>query len=225
MNQPLTPQNHSVPSNGNGMTPPSIPEISTSQTPLMGNTLMEPVAVKQSDFLSKDNPAEKDTLYQDLFRKNDDGEIITGKKPRKSGLEIFTRVMTYVTGFVIFFTFAGGVHVFIKNQDDNNIATHLPFLCGYMNYDIHAKENKECKTAKMLETEYQERQKQLEHNIVNQLATYIPLRISSDIFSSSKEHTFIFDTYHSKINTRDIINKFEDVRKKSESAFINNIDC
>lgn len=190
----------------------------------MGNTSVEPVTVKESDFLSNTNTAEKDALYQDLFRKNADGEIVTGKKPKKSWLELFTQIMTFVTGIVIFLTFASGVHVFIKGQEDTRITEHLWFLCGYINHDINTRDDKGCKTASMLETEYREKQKQLENNIVNQLAVYIPLKVSSNILSASKETAFINTTYTNKVNILDIVKQFEDIRKSSE-VLVNNIEC
>lgn len=219
MNEPNSSTGNSLPQSN------TIPEVSSNQTPLMGNTNVEPVAVKQKEFLTDANTSNKDALYQDLFRKNDDGELVTGKKPKKSGLEIFTYFMTFVTAIIVALTFAAGIHVFIKGQENNTLAENLPFLCKWFHYDINSEEDKGCKTAAMLEAEYREKQKQLESSIVNQLAVYIPLKISSSILSTSKERTFILDTYAKKVNIRTIIEQFETIRKNAISSTISNIEC
>ncbi len=77
----------------------------------------------------------------------------------------------------------------------------------------------------MLETIYLEKQKQLETNIVNQLAVYIPIKVSSNIIDASSEKTFIVDTYNNKVDVKNMIEQFETVRKNASSIMSDNIIC
>jgi len=151
--------------------------------------------------------------------------MVTGGQPKKSVLELFTKVMVYVTSLTVLGTLLFGVHVWVKGQTKSDIAENFPFLCGYITSGIVAKEDPGCKTPTVLEQEYQDKQKVLNTNIINELAVYIPLKVSSNIIDASSEKTFITDTYGSKVDINKVIAQFEQVRKNSESLVASNISC
>ncbi len=133
--------------------------------------------------------------------------------------------MVYVTSLTVLGTLLFGAHVWLKGQPDSTFAENFPFLCSYITSGIEAKEDIGCKTARVLETEYQSRQTVLNRNIVNELATYIPLKVSSNIVDASSEKTFIIEKYNAKVDINAVIEQFEKVRKNSESLVASNINC
>lgn len=181
--------------------------------------------LSQTEFLKGTDTADRDMLYTDLFQKNADGDFVRTTKTERSKLELFTTIMGFVTPIIVIIALLAGGHAFLKSQTSNTFAENYPFLCGYLNADIIASEDKGCKTASILETEYSEKTKQLQANIVNNLATYIPIKISSSSGGVSPETDLITHIYNSKINLNTIMKQFDQVRSSSQSTGFNNIDC
>lgn len=201
------------------------PSPSDQNNAQMPENKSEDTPIQTTNFLSSTETASKDAIYHDLFQKNSNGDVVTGTQQKRSPLEIFTSIMTYVTGIIVLITILSSIHVFIRSQQGNAFAENFPFLCPYLNYDIETKEDKWCRTAAMLEAEYKERQQQLNTNIVNELATYIPLKVSTNIIDASSEKTFIVDTFDEKIDVNQVVEQFERIRKDSESLIAQNITC
>lgn len=103
---------------------------------------------------------------------------------------------------------------------------NYPFLCNYLNYGINLdSQERECKTLSSLATEYNQKRETLEDNIIVELNSYIPLKITQNILRTSPEKKFIIDTYNQKLHVNDIMDKFDLVKRNSQANGVNNIDC
>lgn len=78
---------------------------------------------------------------------------------------------------------------------------------------------------KSIEDLYMKKKTELETNIVDKLAEYIPIKITRNLLSTSPEKTFVIDTYKTKIHMDTIMDQFEKVRKSARSAIGDNIIC
>lgn len=179
-----------------------------------------------TDFLNGTETANKDALYADLFEKNSDGELIRSQKTKRSALEIFTNIMGFVTPILLIAAILGAVHAFIRSQETNAWAENFQFLCGYLNYDVNTEDPAyDCQTPTFIANDVAERTKKLEKDIVEQLALYIPLKISTAAANASAESTKAREVYSQKVNANEIISQFNKIRKKAQSAGIENIIC
>lgn len=194
--------------------------INITPTPTTSNTI-----APATEFLKGTETSEKDALYSDLFQKNNSTTGLNGTKVERSKLELATTVLGYIVPVIVILAILGGLHAFIKSQSSSTFAENYQFLCGYLNSGIDAKEDKGCKTAVVLENEYKDKTKQLQSSIVNQLATYIPIKISANAAASSPENKFITASYADKVNTNTILTDFEAIRSSSQSPQNSNIEC
>lgn len=103
---------------------------------------------------------------------------------------------------------------------------NYPFLCSHLNYgvDLDASE-RGCKTLTAITKEYDQKRVALEDNILRELNTYIPLKVTQNIIRTSPEKKFIIDTYNNKLHADDLMSKFDLIRKTSESSGFDNITC
>lgn len=201
---------------------PVTPAAST--TPATQTTSATPIV--ETEFLRGTETAEKDALYSDFFQTNENGEISRKQEQKRSYLELFTTIMSFVAPIVVVVAIAGWAHAYIRGQKDNAFAENYPFLCGYLNYDIQAPDaDKWCKTAKIIENEFNAKTTALEKNIVTQLAVYIPIKVASSASAASKEKSFIEETFKNKVNYNEVMTQFEKVRSESQSVRGNNIIC
>lgn len=190
------------------------------------NPQIEATPIISTDFLKDTETAEKDALYSDLFERNKNGELSRKQEKKRSVLEIFTKIMAFVVPILVIMAIIGGIHAFVRGQEDNSFVENYLFLCGYLNYDISlSEEERACKTAKILENEYSEKTKILKKNIVNQLSVFLPIKISSGSGVVNVERTFIAETFAQKDNENAIIAQFEKVRKSAQSTVGNNMIC
>ncbi len=186
-----------------------------------------------STFLTETSDATKseDILYNDFFQENNNGELIIGTKKERSGLELLVSVLEYVTITAVITGILFGLHVYIRTSKNLSFIENYPILCPYLNYDINIlADQKWCKSIASFQTEYDEKNKILEENILNALAEYIPIKVSSSILDSSPEKTFIINTYASKVRVNDIMEAFEKVKTSaqkisSQSGNNENITC
>ena len=86
-------------------------------------------------------------------------------------------------------------------------------------------EEEGCETPKVLEDVYTKKESELQINIINKLADYIPIKITRNLLSSSPERAFVLNTYKNKLKMNDILKQFEDVRRKARSVIGDNIAC
>lgn len=134
--------------------------------------------------------------------------------------------MSFLVPVVMIVAIFFSLHVFIRGQENNSFAENYPFLCKYFHYDIEASnEEKGCKTAKLIEDDFISKTKTLEKNIINQLAVFIPIKISASLGESSEEVRFIRETFESKNNYNEIIAQFEKIKKSSQALGKTNIIC
>lgn len=179
----------------------------------------------QSNFLAGTETAEKDALYSDLFQTNSNWELVWKTKTERSKLEIFTNIMSFITPIFVIIAIGGWVYAFIRGQTDSSLTENMPFLCPVINYDIHAtEEEKSCKTANILQTEFESKTTTLEKEIVDKLATYIPIKVSNTSLNS-KEKIFIKETYKNKVDYIQLIKDFEKVISDTKSQVVDNIFC
>ena len=109
------------------------------------------------------------------------------------------------------------LHAFIKSQTDSTFVEKFPFLCSYMNNDINlSEEERGCKTSSAITSEYDTKTTVLEKEIVNKLAVYVPIKISSkDIGSNEKK--FIKETFEAKIPIKNIMDDFNKVLSQAQT--------
>ena len=77
----------------------------------------------------------------------------------------------------------------------------------------------------MITTEYEKKSKDLQTEIVRYLTEYIPIKVSQNIMDASPERKFIINTYDNKIRLNEIIDKFEEEKKKAQYSGGDNIEC
>jgi hypothetical protein len=173
----------------------------------------------------------EDTLYNDFFQENSNGEITLGAKKERSGLEVIVNILEYTTILVVIIGILSGLHVFIRSSQNGSFLENYPFLCPYLHYDINAPaEEKWCKNIGTIEKEYIEKNTNLEENILAALTEYIPIKVSSSILDASPEKRFVISTYNSKPHVNNVLEAFEKVKMNtqkvnSQSANEPNIKC
>ncbi len=93
-----------------------------------------------SNFLTETPNSQKseDTLYNDFFQENSNGEITLGAKKERSGLEVIVNILEYATILVVIIGILSGLHVFIRSSQNGSFLENYPFLCPYLHYDISA---------------------------------------------------------------------------------------
>lgn len=135
--------------------------------------------------------------------------------------------MGFIAIIAVLTSLAGAAHAFIKSRSDASFVANYPILCGYINSQIDAKEEKGCKTPAELEAIYKEKTKELQSQIVNQLSIYIPVKISSNAALNSPENTFITEKFNNKVNINAVISQFDKIRMSSQSPAVStgNIEC
>lgn len=191
------------------------------QNPLQTNQTVS----TETNFLAGTETANKDALYNDLFQTNSEWEIVGKTKTERSKLEIFTNIMTFITPIIVIVALGAGLYAFIRGQEDNSLTENFQFLCPILNYDVNAtEEEKKCNNAGDIKIEFDKKIETLEKNIVDKLAIYIPIKISSNNVNS-KEENFIRNTYEWKVDYMQLMRDFNDVINKSKSRVVENIFC
>lgn len=94
-----------------------------------------------------------------------------------------------------------------------------------MNYgvDLDASE-RGCNTITTIASNYTEKQKKLEEDILKKLNEYIPIKITKNLMATSAEKLFVMKTYEGKIRVDVIMNQFRDVVNASQYK-VSNIQC
>ncbi len=182
----------------------------------------------ETSFISAKETPQTDSAYSDFFQETSDGNLSIWPKAQKSGLEILTTVLSYVLPVVIIVFLFGLFHVFIRwGGGAQSIKEKYTFLCPYLTYGITGLSDEEisCQSMKSIEDLYMKKKTELETNIVDKLAEYIPIKITRNLLSTSPEKTFVIDTYKTKIHMDTIMDQFEKVRKSARSAIGDNIIC
>lgn len=175
-------------------------------------------------FLKTSTTTDSTNPYGDFFQETSDGNISIGAKVKKSELEIATGILGYIVPIVVILGILGIIHVFIRTQESNAFAENYSFICPYLHMGIEAPD-KDCKTLKMIETEYNARLKRLKSEIVIWLSDYIPIKISKNIIDTSPEKDFIKNTFEKKVHVDEIMKQFERMRTGAEYGDISNIEC
>lgn len=199
--------------------------ITQDSTPVIVPGAVTPTeTLVKTDFLSGTETAQRDALYADLFEKNKNSGA--NAKPKKSILELIISVMNFIMPIAVTLAVLGGVHALIRSQESNSIATNFPFLCGYLHQGIHTDDpNYSCQTAQFITTDVTEKKSKLEKDIVNQLALYIPIKVSAAAADRAPESTRAKEIFADKINANDIIAQFNAIKKSSEAIGTQNISC
>ena len=78
---------------------------------------------------------------------------------------------------------------------------------------------------KTIDDIYTKKKTDLQNDIINKLAEYIPIKITKNLLASSPEKQFVIDTYKNKVRMDAIIAQFEKVRRSAQSDVGNNIIC
>lgn len=168
----------------------------------------------------------EDILYNDFFQENSNGDLTIGNKKQWSGLEVFVRVMQYVTIFVVVTVVLSWIHIFVRSSQSGSFFESYTFLCPYLNYDINVPTSEKwCKNIEVIQKEYSEKQKILQESIVEALTEYIPIKVSSSILDASPEKAFIINTYDNKPHVNIVLEAFEKVKANSQSVKGENINC
>lgn len=163
-------------------------------------------------------------IYGDFFQETSDGTISIGPKAQKSWLEVATGILGYIVPIVVFLTIIWSAHVFLRTQEKSGFAENYQIICPYLNYGVDAKD-KWCKTIEMITDEYTKKSKELQNEIIKYLTEYIPIKVSQNIMDASPERKFIIDTYDKKILVDQIMEKFEEEKKKAQYVGWDNIEC
>ncbi len=176
---------------------------------------------------SKNEWTTPDSTYSDFFQETSDGNISIWPKAQKSGLEITTNVLSYIVPIVIVIALFWVFHVFIRSGwAAQSIKETYTFLCPYLSYGVNlSAEEKSCQTLSSIWGVYKKKRTDLEWNIINKLAEYIPIKITKNLLIASPERNFIVDTYKNKIHMDEIMNQFEDARKSGISLTGDNVVC
>lgn len=198
-----------------------------SANPAPQNPAENPTPIITTEFLKGTETIDKDTLYADLFQKNTDGNLVRKNAERRSPLEIVTTIFNFVMPIAVTLAIVGGVHSLIRSQEDNALAENFQFLCGYLHSGINTNDPAySCQTAKYIYNDIREKTVKLEKDIVEQLFTYIPIKVSiGAAAASSNENSKAKEVYESKVNFNDIVTQFDKIRKTAQSAGLNNIQC
>lgn len=180
-----------------------------------------------TSFISKKDAPSQESAYNDFFQETSDGNISIGPKVQKSRLELTTIVLGYIVPVAVILGLLGMFHVFIKTGGGAvSIKEKYTFLCPYLIYGMKGiSEEEGCETPKVLEDVYTKKESELQINIINKLADYIPIKITRNLLSSSPERAFVLNTYKNKLKMNDILKQFEDVRRKARSVIGDNIAC
>lgn len=180
--------------------------------------------VTQTGFLNNTETAEKDSIYNDFFQENAEGEIQRKVKTERSGLEIFTNIMSFIIPILLIATLLWSIHTFVKSQTDSSFVEKFPFLCSYMNSDIEwlSEDEKWCKTSIIIKEEFDNKTTALENEIVSKLSSYLPIKLSSNNINE-KEQEFIKKTFEDKISIKNIMDDFNKVIDKAQTK--GNISC
>lgn len=178
-------------------------------------------------FLKTWGTNEWSNIYGDFFQETSDGSISIGPRAQKSWLEVMTTILGYIVPIAVFFTAIGSAHVFLRTQEKSWFAENYSFLCPYLSYGVNDEESQKdsCKTITMIGLDYEKRSKDLQVEIIKYLTEYIPIKVSQNIMDVSPERTFIINTYENKIYVDDIMNKFEDEKRKAQYSGGNNVEC
>jgi hypothetical protein len=189
-------------------------------------SLGSPESTKDSNFISSPETSKVDTIYSDFFQETSDGKISMGSKAKKSWLEVFTTVLSYVLPIAIIIVVLASFHVFLRTQETWGFAEKYQFLCPYMNrwVDIESSE-RGCNTISAIQTRYTEKKQVLQEDIIKRMNEYIPIKIAKNLIATSPEKKFIIDTYKNKVRVDITIQKFFELLEKSQYTSIDNIDC
>lgn len=181
----------------------------------------------ESAFLNEapNSAKSEDMLYNDFFQENSHGEVLTSANRERSELEIIVSILRYVTIFVVILGILAGIHVFVRSTKSGSFLENYTFLCPYLHYDIHTPDDydKWCKNIEIIWSDYKEKERILEENIINSLATYIPIKVSSSLLDASPERKFILNTFANKPNVKNVIEAFDIVKAASQKN--GNINC
>ncbi len=188
-------------------------------------TPVTPEASKDSSFISQEwNKV--DAIYSDFFQETSDGKISVGSKAKKSGLEIFTTVLWFIVPITVVIAVFGSIHVFLRTQETSNLVENYQFLCPYMNYGVNLEAgDRWCKTITAINTQYVDKEKTLQEDILKKLNEYIPIKISKNLIATSPERKFIVQAYAHKVRVDEIISKFDELVQESQYTSWPNIEC
>ncbi len=178
------------------------------------------------DSFLKTGGTESNNIYNDFFQETSDGNISIGAKAQRSTLEIATSTFGYIIPVLAIVVALGSAHVFLRTQENGSFAENYTFLCPYLNYGVSlTKEEKNCKTIKMIGDEYGKKSIEHQKEVVDYLTEYIPIKVSKNIMDASPERKFIIDTFSNKVFVNKIMEKFEVEKKRSEYSGVPNIEC
>lgn len=168
----------------------------------------------------------KESLYADLFTKNENNEIVRKQNSKRSILEIVTIVLGIAMPIALTLAVLGGVHAFIKGQEDNSSIENFQFLCGYIRSGVNTDDPAyECQTPSYITKDVEEKTAKLKKDIVEQLSFYIPLKLSTSANTISKEKEKAEEIYGKKISVNEIIEQFNKIRRIAQSPGLENIIC
>lgn len=193
------------------------------------NTLPTWDIVEWASFISsaKNEGTTPDSTYSDFFQETSDGNISIWPKAQKSGLEVMTNILSYIVPIVIVIALFWVFHVFIRSGwAAQSIKETYTFLCPYLSYGVNLSEGeKNCQTLTNIRDVYSKKRQDLEWNIINKLAEYIPIKITKNLLITSPERNFVINTYKNKIHMDEIMNQFENARKTGISLTGDNVIC
>ncbi len=174
-----------------------------------------------SNFLAETPAPQKseDTLYNDFFQENSNGEITIGAKKERSGLELLVTVLEYTAILFVIIGVLGAIHVFIRTMNNTEFFKSYTFICPYLQYDINIPdEDKWCNSISTTINTYTEKNKILEENIITALTDYIPIKVSSSILDASPEKNFIISAYNTKPHVNEVLEAFENIKTKVQKS-------
>ena len=193
-----------------------------------------PVWAPESSFLTGtswstssvgETPKATENLYNDFFQEQSSGEMVLWGKKERSGLEIISWILQYITIFVVVVGVLFALHVYVRSSQSGGFLENYSFVCPYLNYDITTApgETNGCKNVSTIQKEYVERQNTLQDNIITGLTEYIPIKVSASILDASPEKKFIIDTFDNKPRVNEVLEAFGRVKLSSQAG--GNIEC
>ena len=146
----------------------------------------------------------------DFSEKNVKKEVVK-KDPVETAYFIMSKL--FILGVIISVIMT--IDVFVRSSEDNTLFVSLP-ICSYLAMSVDGYNNNDCKTLPMILAEKTAEQEKMEKNIAVNLVLLVPRFLQSlDITNSPKVQFIQEHTGDSKISIIDTINRFTEIKNKT----------
>lgn len=185
-------------------------------------------STQNSQIFINTDATEQDISTANVFNYMTDGkEFSRAPKPKMSMLDIFEKWLKWGTLIVTLVTLVLFADTSFRLQENNSDSPwKYPFLCDRLTSGLNGYNNtvNGCKTLDMVKNETHEKKRVLEDRIVEQLGSYLPLKIQqSSLFAP--EEAFIADTIHERVPLVDVMSNFGNAQVYANSGSDAFIEC